>query len=74
MFAEPEEESGEAPDAGASDEAPQPEGEPQREKEPGALVVPAVITAVATLAVGLGAALSFAPLQVAESIAEAVFR
>jgi len=73
-FAEPEGESGEAPDAGASDEAPQPEGEPQREKEPGALVVPAVITAVATLAVGLGAALSFAPLQVAEAIAEAVFR
>ena len=73
-FAEPE---------GGPEGAPEirPEGEesssaetPQTVKEPGALLVPAVITAAATLAVGLGASLSFAPLQVAEAIAEAVFR
>lgn len=65
-FGEPEEED----DAGGSGE--QPSAAPV--KEPRSLTVPAVITAAFTLAVGLGASLSFAPLQIAEYIAEAVFR
>lgn len=51
---------------------PEPAGG-SRVHEPRSLAVPAVITAAFTLAVGLGASLSFAPLQIAEAIAEAVF-
>lgn len=45
-----------------------------RVREPLALLVPAALTATFTLALGLGAGAPFSPLQVAESIAEAVFR
>lgn len=45
-----------------------------RVHEPAPLVVPAMITAGFTLLVGLAASVPFAPLRVAEYIAEGVFR
>ena len=45
-----------------------------RAREPLTLLVPTVLTAFFTLALGLGAGAPFSPLQMAEFIAEAVFR
>lgn len=46
---------------------------PARVAEPPSLLVPALLTAVATLAVGVAAQLTFAPLEIARYIAEGVF-
>lgn len=47
--------------------------QPARVKEPLALLVPAALTALFTLLVGLAASVWFAPLEVARYIAEGVF-
>lgn len=41
-------------------------------REPASLLVPTVITAAASVFVGLAASLEFAPLQIARQIAEEV--
>lgn len=58
------------------DPLPRPEGEQSLGKpvhEPRMLMLPALATGFFTLAVGVGASLPFAPLRVAEFIAEGVF-
>lgn len=46
---------------------------PVRVREPKALLVPALLTAAATVAFGVVASVPFAPLQIAGQIAEGVF-
>lgn len=47
--------------------------DPSRVAEPPALLVPALLTAAATIGVGLAAQLTFSPLEIARYIAEGVF-
>lgn len=56
-----------------SDDGATTEATTTKVKEPAMLLVPAVCTAVFTLAVGIAASLAFAPLEVARFIAEGVF-